>query len=165
MKVDKQRNEEMDKVARFIDGAGVGMLTTVGENGKLASRPMMPLHMDSEGSIWFFTKNTAHDKEAPASELNLTFSDASDGKFISLAGASSLLHDREKMEALWSPMMKAWFPQGPEDQTLALLRVDVHGGEYWASSSSAVVRFTTHVLSALAGREIGLGENKTVVNR
>jgi general stress protein 26 len=153
------------KIAGFIDGAGTGMLTTIGTDGTMASRPMMPLNMDGEGSIWFFTKRNSHDKEAPVNQLNLTFTDEGNGKFVSLSGSSTLLHDQTKIDAWWSPMMKTWFPEGPHDPSLALLRVEVQGGEYWSSSSSAVVRFTTHVISALAGKEIALGENKTVDNR
>jgi general stress protein 26 len=165
MKIEKQRNSDMDKIAKFIDAAAVGMLTTIGDDGTLSSRPMMPLAMDNEGSLWFFTKRSATDKEAPVNALNLTFTNQSDGKFVALSGESTLLHDQSKIDELWSPMAKPWFPQGPKDPSLALLRVDVLGGEYWSSSSSAVVRFTTHLVSALAGKEIGLGENKTVQNR
>lgn len=165
MKIDKQRNAEMDKIADFIDGATIGMLTTIGNDGAMQSRPMMPLEIDSEGSIWFFLHRDSHDKAALSSALNLTFTNQSDGKFVALSGQSELLHDQTKIDALWSPMAKPWFPNGPSDSNLALLRIDVQGGEYWSASSSAIIRFTKHLISAVSGKDVGLGENKTVVNQ
>lgn len=164
MKIEKQRNDDMDKLASLIDDAGTAMLTTIDDDGKMSSRPMMPLQMDANGSLWFFTKRDATDKEAGHNQLNLTFSDDGDGTFISLSGSSKLLRNEAKIKELWSPMVRPWFPDGEDDPSLALLRVDVEGGEYWNSSSSSMVRFATHVISVIAGREIGIGENKTVRN-
>jgi general stress protein 26 len=164
MKIAEQRNADMDKMAALIDSAGTAMLTTVADDGKMKSRPMMPLEMDGNGSLWFFTHRDAEDKQAGHDKLNLTFSDDKGGTFIALSGASMLLRDQARIDELWNPIMRTWF-EGKDDPNLALLRVDIDGGEYWNSDSPRLVRFAAHVVSAVAGREIGVGENRTVENR
>jgi general stress protein 26 len=146
MKIEQQRNEDMDKLAKLVASSGTGMLTTIGDDGKMSSRPMMPLQMDANGSIWFFTHR-----------------ESKDDTFIALSGSSELLRDQSKIDELWNPIVRTWF-KDKNDPELALLRVDVDGGEYWNSSSSSMVRFAAHVVSAVVGREIGIGSNVKVQN-
>ncbi|QHI99617.1 pyridoxamine 5'-phosphate oxidase family protein [Xylophilus rhododendri] len=163
MKKADQLSEGMQKVVDLIDGIGAGMLTTPDSSGVLTSRPMMPLEVDANGSIWFFTKPSS-DKQAPAGKVNLAFAEPSDGKYVSLSGGSTLIYDRNKIEELWSAAAKPWFPQGKEDPSLALLRVDVDDAEYWDSNSSRMVRMLAMAASAVSGKPVGMGENRTVHN-
>lgn len=164
MKIEKQTSEGMQKIADLIDGVGPGMLTTRSpDTDKLGSRPMHPLAMDAQGSLWFFTQAQA-DKEAPYGDLNLSFAHPDKGTYVSLSGSATLLDDREKIDALWSPMAKPWFPEGKDDPSLRLLRVDVHEAEYWDSSSSKMVRLLAMAASIVAGKPIGLGDNEVVRN-
>lgn len=163
MKVHHQRSESMQKVAELIDGIGAGMLTTPGPNQRLASRPMMPMEMDTDGCIWFFTNASEPEKQAPSGQLALTFAAPADGVFVALEGAAEMVHDRAKIEALWSPILRAWF-KDKDDPDLALLRVNVEQAEYWNSSSSSLVRFLALATSAVMGEQIGMGENQTVHN-
>ena len=163
MKTSPQTSEGMQKIVELIGDIGPGMLTTPDAHGVLTSRPMMPLEIDANGSIWFFTKPTP-DKEAPAGQVNLAFADPADAKYVSISGSSTLIYDRAKVEELWSPAAKPWFPQGKEDPTLALLRVDVDDAEYWDSNSSRMVRMLAMAASAVSGKPVGMGENRTVHN-
>src|SRR5208337_4347672 len=51
--------------------------------------------------------------------------------YVSFTGHASVVQDREKMQDLWCPAYRAWFPRGLDDPELALLRVDVERAEYW----------------------------------
>lgn len=163
MKTVAQTSEGMQKVVDLIKGIGPGMLTTPDSQGVLTSRPMMPLEVDANGAIWFFTKPSS-DKEAPAGKVNLAFADPSDAKYVSISGSSTLIFDRAKVEELWSAAAKPWFPEGKEDPSLALLRVDVDDAEYWDSNSSRMVRMLAMAASAVSGKPVGMGENRTVHN-
>lgn len=164
MKKSPQLNPGMDKVASLIDSIGAGMLTTPDEQGLLSSRPMMPLEMDVNGSLWFFTRPSGT-KEAAGGHLNLSFAQPSDATYVSITGRSTLVYDRARIEELWSPMAKPWFPEGKDDPHLALLRVDVDTAEYWDSSSSRMVRLWSMATAAVSGKppEHG-GENAIVTN-
>lgn len=163
MKTAAQTSEGMQKIVDLIKGIGPGMLTTPDHQGVLTSRPMMPLEVDANGAIWFFTKPSS-DKEAPAGKVNLAFADTSDSKYVSISGSSTLIFDRAKVEELWSPAAKPWFPEGKDDPSLALLRVDVDDAEYWDSNASRMVRMLAMAASAVSGKPVGMGENRTVHN-
>ena len=81
-----------------------------------------------------------------------------------MSGGSTLIYDRAKIEELWSAACKPWFPEGKDDPSLALLRVDVDDAEFWDSNSSRMVRMLAMAASVVSGKPIGMGENRTVHN-
>lgn len=163
MKIDPQKNPGMQKVADLIDDIGPGMLTTHDAHGALTSRPMMPLQIDANGSLWFFTRPSP-EKQAKSGELNVAFAKPSSASYVSVTGSSEIVYDRAKVDELWSPMAKPWFPDGKEDPSLALLRVDVETAEYWDSNSSSMVRLISMATAAITGNTPDMGENATVRN-
>lgn len=164
MQVMHQQTEGLQKIAGLIEEVRTGMLTTPAMDGHMHSRPMQALQIDSSGSVWFITRTDALGKEADSQSLNLSFADPSAGTYVSLSGSSVLLRDQAKIDELWSPLMKAWFPEGKDDPSIAVLRVDIDSGEYWDASSSSMVRLVGLAASAIAGKEIALGDNDRVVN-
>jgi hypothetical protein len=59
--------------------------------------------------------------------------------------------DRGKMEALWRPQYRAWFPDGLDDPDLGLLKVSIEAAEYWDSPSSPVVHLIGLARAVLTG--------------
>jgi len=165
MNVEQQNDGEMQKIAGMIKDVGVGMLSTPDSDGNLQSRPMQALKVDAEGSIWFFTDADSRPKEASARSSCLTFSDPSNGTFLSVSGPSKMLIDRALINELWSPLMKTWFPKGQDDPSLALLRIHIDHAEYWDAPRSAMVRVVALAASAVSGKQVGLGEKTSVQNR
>ena len=73
------------------------------------------------------------------------------------------MRDRSKIEELWNPLFKAWFPQGLEDPDLALLKVNVDKAEYWDSPSSKVVRLAGFLKAVATGKPISNpGDNEKI---
>ena len=62
---------------------------------------------------------------------------------------AAVVRDRDLMKRLWEPTLVTWFPKGLEDRTLALLRVEVRGGEYWDVPSSTMVEIIAAVQTGL----------------
>ncbi len=81
-----------------------------------------------------------------------------------MSGRADVVEDREKAKELWSPLVKAWFPQGPEDPNLALIRVRVESADYWDVKSSKLVQLYGFAKSILTGQPPGaeLGVRKHV---
>ena len=129
------------KLAAMIRGIGVAMLTTLGPDGILRSRPMVSQEADFDGTLWFFTKvssgKTREIRQNP--RVNASYVSTEEHHYVSLTGHARVVQDREKMQELWSPVYRAWFPQGLDDPELALLRVDVEQAEYWDMLSSSMV--------------------------
>lgn len=159
------RNENIKKLGELIKDIKFAMLTTVEEDGRLRSRPMATQQSEFDGNLWFFTNANAPkvDEVQGHQKVNVSYAEPKDQKYVSISGTAELVRDRQKIEELWDPTYKAWFPKGLEDPDLALLKVSIDQAEYWDSPSSAVVRLVGFVKSVVTGEPIGnLGENEKI---
>lgn len=148
----ENRAQSLDHVERLLKVIKAGMLTTISTQQELCSRPMMLQQFDlTSGDLWFFTgKQTGKvfDIEKDA-RVNVAFASPGSTSFVSVNGTADVVADKAKAKELWSPAMKAWFPEGLEDPNLVLLKVSMNSVEYWDSSSTFVkiVGFTKAVLT------------------
>lgn len=167
MEAKEQRNKEMQRVGELIEDIRVGMLTTVDETGKLVSRPMAVMQLDENGNLWFLTKeNTPKTEQIDRNyKVNVAFADVADASYVSVSGSAEELQDRAKIEELWSPMAKPWFPEGKDDPQLSILKVHIETAEYWDSTSSRMVRLFEMARAALTGDTYKEGKNELVENR
>ena len=147
-------SESIDKLNELIKGIRIAMLTTVAAEGSLHSRPMATQDARSEGDLWFFTSTHTHkcDEIEAEHHVNLAYADPDKHRYVSVAGLASVIDDRQKAHALWSPMMKAWFPDGPDSEDLILLRVRIHSVEYWDTKSSKMVQLAGFAKAVLTGK-------------
>ena len=158
MKLQTQTQPELRHLGELLEDFSVAMLTTLDAEGALASRPMAPLEMDSLGVLWFFT-DLRSAKVEHLRQANLAFVDAARARFVSVAGRGEIDTRREHVERLWSPMMRPWFPEGPDSPDLALLRFVPHLAEYWDAPHSKMVRMFALAASVVAGKPLGMGEH------
>ncbi len=133
--------EGVRKVALMIQGIRVAMLTTTAPDGTLHSRPMATQEAEFDGVLWFFTRTGSGmvDEIRHDSEVNVSYASPEDHRYLSLSGRASLVRDRDRIEELWSPAYRAWFPRGLENPDLALLRVDVRTAAYWDMLAGGMV--------------------------
>lgn len=166
MKEMKQSSADFQKVREMIKDIDFCMLTTVDENNDLHSRPMsLNGEVDQSGNLWFFT----YGKSQKVSELgrtpkcNASFAKPDDYRFVSITGTAELVRDKRKIEELWKPELKAWFPKGTDEPDIALLRVGIEKAEYWDSPSSSVAHVLGFVSAIITGERANPGgENKKV---
>ncbi|CAN5563932.1 MAG: pyridoxamine 5'-phosphate oxidase family protein [Blastocatellia bacterium] len=159
----EQRQESVDKIKELTEGIDFAMLTTL-SGGHLRSRPMSTQQFESDGDLWFFTSDNSHkiDEINADNRVNVAYSKPEDNTYVSVSGTAEISKDRAKIEELWSPVLKAWFPEGLEDPTLCLLKVSVEEAEYWEASSSTLVQLFGFVKAMATGQEADYGENKKV---
>ena len=126
MSAAKHNEDSVKKLAGLIKGIKVVMLTTVAEDGSLHSRPMVTQQVEFDGALWFITRGEApkvgevcHDRH-----VNVSYASPDDHRYVSVSGTAEVVRDAQKVRELWSPALRAWFPSGPDDPGLALLRVD-----------------------------------------
>jgi general stress protein 26 len=117
-----------------------------------------------DGTLWFFTRASSHKvTEIRAdSRVCVTYAEPSSQDYVSFSGRAALVHDRAEIDKRWSPLLKAWFPNGKDDPEVALLKVTVEQAEYWDSPNSKVVQVYGYVKAALTGETPELGESKKV---
>ena len=138
------------------------MLTTKEKDGTFRSRPMATVQVDSEGNLWFFTSLSSPKIEEAQrdQQVNLSYVRADKYDYLSISGAAELVHDKEKMQTLWSPWLKPWFPKGLDDPDLALLKVSITAVEYWDAPDSATARAYGLVKALVTGDTDALGEHR-----
>ena len=131
----------MRKLATMIRGIKVAMLTTIGPDGRLKSRPMATQDAEYDGTLWFFTQSGSEKvgEVLQFPHVNASYVSVEDHRYVSLSGRATVVQDTEKARELWTAAHRTWFPQGLDDPELALLRVDVERAEYWDMLSSAMV--------------------------
>jgi len=77
-----------------------------------------------------------------------------------LAGTASLVRDRKRIDALWSPSMGRFFPGGKDDPDLCLIRVNAESAEYWDGPGEMLGQALHFVLSAVTDDPASLTENE-----
>ncbi len=130
------RTRSPSVVDRFVELASdieVAMLTTVSSDGFLHSRPMGTLRPVSVAELWFFSRANATKVEEieREQEVSLTYVDPVRHRYLAVSGRAGIVHDPAKAAELWTPLARIWFPEGPDDTDLRLLRVQPHHIEYW----------------------------------
>ena len=159
--------DDVKKLARLIKGIEVAMMTTEDDDGTLRSRPMQTQQAEFDGTLWFFTQASSHKVDEinrGEHQVNLSYADPDGNRYVSVSGVATLVRDRAKIEELWSPALKAWFPDGKDDPDAALLRVDVSKAEYWDAPSSTLVKLVGFTKAVLTGKEYQPGENEKLNN-
>lgn len=156
-------SSDFEKFREMIKDIDFCMLTTVDESNDLHSRPMsLNGDVDDNGNLWFFTSSDSH----KASEIertpnvNVSFVDTRKQHYVSVSGMAEMVHDREKIKELWKPVLKAWFPDGPDQADVALLKVKLTKAEYWDGPSSTIAQAVSFVSAILTGKQVEFGENK-----
>ncbi|GHO99644.1 hypothetical protein KSF_096920 [Reticulibacter mediterranei] len=116
-----------------IKGIEVAMLTTMEDDGTMHSRPMMAPQREFDGDLWFLTMETAPKvREVERHrQVAISYVKPDETRFISVSGAGELLHDQAAIKKLWKSSYQPWLPTGPDDPSLALLKVHVESAEYW----------------------------------
>ncbi|MEC4815919.1 MAG: pyridoxamine 5'-phosphate oxidase family protein [Scytonema sp. PMC 1069.18] len=164
----QERNQQTKKLRELIKDIDVGMLTTVDEDGTLHSRPMSTnSEVEFDGDLWFFTYGSSHKvtEIEQQQRVNVSFSDPHKQTYVSMSGQAQLVRDRNKMQQLWKPELKAWFPKELDEPDIALLKVNVEKAEYWDAPSGFVVQTIGLVKAMTTGETPNTGENEKVALR
>ncbi len=157
----KTRDDAIRKVGELIKDIKIAMLTTAGADGCLRSRPMATQQAEFDGDLWFFTSDASPkaDEIRNESHVNLSYAAPDENCFVSVSGKATLVKDRAKVDELWNPMYKAWFPEGKDDPNLTLLKVEVDQAQYWDAPSSGMVLIPGFIQSLLTKKPFEPGEN------
>ncbi len=161
VKIETQGNPDMASLSELIKDFSVAMLTNADASGALVSHPMTPLAMDEQGAIWFFT-DSRYTLGADLVAVNLSFANADTATFVSMAGGAQLIRDLRHIEKLWTSFAKPWFPAGPSDPNLTLLKFVPETAQYWDAPNNKALRAFAMAASIVASKPIGMGKTETL---
>lgn len=127
---------KLDKktLAKTMAEIDICMMTTVESNGQLHSRPMSNnSNVEWDGDSWFF----AYEDSSQVQELeqnrqtSLAYVVLDQFIFISVEGRGEIVRDDAKKKELWYDELERWFPNGPEDDNVVLIKVVGEYAYYW----------------------------------
>ncbi|UZE49633.1 pyridoxamine 5'-phosphate oxidase family protein [Rhodopseudomonas sp. P2A-2r] len=152
---------DIDRTWELMKKIGFAMLVTH-DGDKLRARPMAA-HVDRDANtIYFLTDARRHKDEEIARNpnINLSFADASDQKYVSVTGTAEVSNDRAKIKELFSMPAKAWWDSA-EDPNIRVLKVTPDDAEFWDSPGSAI-SYVKMAAAAVTGTRPDIGTNRKV---
>jgi general stress protein 26 len=147
------------KLWKEIEKGRFGMLGLTGE-GAGHYQPMTAFAEPDNGLIWFFTGvNTDLARKAGDGGKAMFVVQAKDQDLQAcIGGTLSVDHDAARIDKYWNAMVAAWYPNGRDDPSLTLLRLDCDDAQVWLNEAGPV-RFAWEIARANAtGRQPDLGQ-------
>jgi len=144
-------NEQLQHYKKILESFPVALFVTLGTDKAFRSRPMAVAEIDQgDGTIWFFTA----DDSPKATEIQRDPRSAvvamNGSTMLSISGASDLIQEDKKINALWKESYRVWFPLGVAEPHIALIRFEPSQAEYWDSSGVAGLKYFFQSLVAVA---------------
>jgi general stress protein 26 len=155
-------DDQTRKVAELIKGERFGFLTTITMDGRLTSRPMTLQEVEFDGDLWFFAERDSHPVQHIAASPEVNVGVGSGGTWVSLTGDAVVVEDIAKKRELWNSAVGAWFPQGPDDDSVVLIKVEADSAEYWDTPGGRLATAFSFVKAKVTGERIEAGENEKV---
>lgn len=156
---------ESKKLRELVKDIRIAMLTTVDASGALRSRPLATIDIGegNDSELTFFVRQDSGkvDEIKNDNQVNVSYADPSGNSYVSVSGKARVQRDPALAKQHWNPLMNAWF-EGPDDPSLAVLRVHIERGEYWDAPGSFVARVIALGKAALGDRDAKIGEHGTV---
>ena len=141
--------ETKDKLFDALRGFESVMIGTHGNGGSLHARPMALAEIDPAGVLWFVTADDSPKAEEIRHDQHGVVTAQDARLFVSITGRFDLVHDRDRVHAMWKAAWKVWFPDGPDDESLVLVRFEPAIGEYWDQKGWKGLRYVFEAARAL----------------
>jgi general stress protein 26 len=121
---------------------------------EIQSRPMSTQEVENDGSIWFISNMDSHvTKEVEQNaQVQLLYSNKGSQDYISIEGEAEIVDDQVLIDKYWTPIAKAWFPEGKEDPAIRLICVRPTEAFYWDTKHGKLVSFLKIVAGVLTGK-------------
>ena len=154
-------SEEANKVWDLVKPLEVAMLVTE-VDGVLQARPMHLAQKNFDGTFYFFTESPSEKTDEIDKHHNvcLSFSCPKSQTYVSISGRASVSRDKELIEQMWNPFVAAWFPQGKDDPSVTLIKVESYQAEYWQGKGSKATQLFKYANAYLTGKRPNVGEHE-----
>lgn len=117
------------------------MFVTHDIDGGIHARPMAVVDIDADGNVWFVTDRASTKAREITSDNDVSVLFQSPAVSVAISGRATLTTDRERVRQLWTEGWRLWFPDGPEETDLVLVRVETTRGEFWDRGGASRLRF------------------------
>jgi general stress protein 26 len=155
------REDKAEKVRDLIRSTRLAMLTSIGPDGRLVSKPMATQDVDFDGDVYFIAERDSDKVRNIGANPAVNVAYVSHDSWVSLAGVAEVVDDQAKLAELWNTFTDAWLEGGPENPNNILIRVSADSAEYWDTPGSKVTQVANLVKAKVTGKRFE-GDNETV---
>ncbi len=151
--------EAIGKIKEIAEAADICMFTTALTQLPLSSRPMSTQKADDEGNLWFFSEKESDKNQhiEVDSRVQLFYANKSSSEFLSIYGTAEISTDKEKIEELWTPVVKTWFQGGKDDPSITVIKVVPQDAYYWDTVNNKLVSLIKIFASVTTGKTMDDG--------
>ncbi len=151
--------EAIAKIKELVSAADICMFTTALTQLPLSTRPMSTQQTDSEGNLWFFSEKDSDKNEhiEVDNRVQLFYTNKSSSEFLSIYGTAEIFTDKQKIEELWTPIVKTWFQQGKDDPSITIIKVVPQDAYYWDTKHNKLVSLIKIITSVAIGKTMDDG--------
>jgi general stress protein 26 len=172
-KEETKRRGSREELWELVDGIETAMMTTVGRNGMLVSRPMATQKRAAGADFWFVTLRGPKVQEIEGDpRVNLTYYRDRTREWVSVSGTAEISRDRAKIRELYAPDWKLWFPNeggkkdgGPDDPRILLIGVHARTAQYMTVDKPQPVVFFEFLKGMVTGKTPEFGKVKEISMR
>ncbi len=160
-----KRAEQIARIKEVIQESQTCMMVTLSDKNIMSARPMAKASFE-QNAIWFFT-DLSSDKVSELrkeQDVLLTISKPEENTFLTIKAISELDYSLAKKEKFFNPFVRAWFPDGPESESLVLVKCSIKEVEIWDSTSHKIPQLLKIGKALISGEkyETSDDENYTI---
>ena len=158
--------EALKKFNKLVNDINVCMFITENKDDE-HTRPMATIEVEENGTLWFFTdiRSIKVEEVTTHREVHLVYAHPGKESYLDVWGSAQVITDKQSIKDKWSPIIKAWFPNGVDDPNIALLKVTPYNIYYWDAETGKMISFLKIAASAVTGKKLAEGaEGKLVLN-
>ena len=156
MEKNLDNTQALKKFKELVEEINICMFITNTTNDREHTRPMATIEVEDNGSLWFYTDVRSIKVEEVTTQHNVHLVYAHPGKssYLDVWGTAEVITDKQQVVDKWSPVVKAWFPEGVADPNLGLLKVQPYEVYYWEAQSGRMVEFLKMAASVVTGKRL-----------
>lgn len=152
--------EAIDKLKFLVEEINICLFcTNLKTDDGSTCRPMGVQNVCDQGNLWFFSeKNSDKNNDISINKnVQLFFSHPGKNSYLVVNGEAEITLDKNKIEELWNPLVKIWFPEGKDDVNISIIKVTPTTAYYWDTEGNRMINFMKLVASAVTGKNLVAG--------
>jgi len=124
------------------------MTKTMDGMDHMHGRPMQIAAID-DGCAWFFTAIESNKVREAQTDSEGYLVCQEKRRQLVVRGVISMTKDRARVDKYWTKQLEAWFPDGKDDPSVCLMKLEPREGEYWDTTGTKGVTYLFETAKAL----------------
>jgi general stress protein 26 len=151
------------RIWTILEKHSVGMLITHFAGG-LRARPLDARPDRETGAIYFLTdaRGLKDDEIEADPQIGFVVVDESENAYLSITGRAEVARDSVQAARIWKKTDDVWWPGGPQDSNVRVIRIEPSRAELWDGPKWQAVAMFEFAKARLTGEKPNLGENRKV---